>query len=256
MPPDLNRLNPSDRHWISQIPRDWLRRGQPRWLAGQPRNVRAVRASFVLGLAGTMSGWLGWIVMAHCGTFLNSLLCGALGADPILVTWISPGITFGLLVLIPLSRWHGRHCWFSAAASIVSLVAWATAVGVYCEIDPIGYFSRHEPHHVMLAGGAAGVTGSLIIALWMSPPWKRWQSMSCGTTVLAGCLAGLTFGWLGGACPPPDFPTHPAPAAVVAQSIYQSFVFSMFHSLVAITLGLPLWPNINTGPRFSMEHAL
>jgi hypothetical protein len=113
------------------------------------------------------------------------------------------GATFGVMVLLPLSRWLGRPWWLTASAIPVAMFAFI----IHYEIGPqpfrpplMGY-----PHRGFSAFVTSAVVG-LIIGAWMNlgERWHRQLKLLVAATVLAGTAAfvrewlmGMEANWVG-----------------------------------------------------------
>lgn len=219
-------------------PAKWLlRRGRPPWLDDPRWYANAVRASLVLGILGTATGWL-----SVGGTYLANFIESQLGGQ---ARWLSelvlgficgPGLWFGLGVLVPLSRWLDRGWIMSLLAVPVSMLACFCGVMTLFTVKPImGSTPDWIPGGGYASGFYAGFVGAAIVSLWMGHPFKRtaWRAGLLATTLAAlGC--GVIF------LTEPEVNSAYVPQPVT-QFIDLGLIYVTFQSLTALGLGSRLW---------------
>lgn len=215
----------------------WLRRGPPPWLEDSRWWVRAFRMSLVLALVGTVSGWvsMGGLLLAKV---LDDLTAGS-------VRWLTegglgflcgPGLFFGVVTLIPLSRWLGRGWIMTLAAMPVSMFA------MYCSVMSLFFVSpimSNGPDWVPGGKDAAwfyaGFVGAAIVGIWMGHP-LRLNAWLAGLT--ASTLAGMGCGLYSLAPPEGNMPFA---SGEIGQILRVGMLYVTFQSLAAMGLGMRLW---------------
>lgn len=193
-------------------PWTWLwQRGTPPPLRCESAWVRCVLAAVICGTLGLISAalstlvyiaverlqlwWFFDIIAAHYGV-----------SDEALISWlilhVIPGICFGLLVLVPLSRWQGRG-WQRTLWSIpMSGLIYGLMYPVIESIFPVYSFpieTTSDFQSALLAWVLAGGVAGLGIGVWMLPAEVRIWSACLLFPTAAGLVSGsLTVGvyWL------------------------------------------------------------
>jgi hypothetical protein len=226
---EYSRLARPHAWWLRQAPPPWL--DDPRWQA------RAFRASLLLGLMGTVSGWL--TVAGFVGAaFVSELLGGFEEAlQFVFGLFCGPGFWFGVGVLMPLSRWLGRGWILSLLSVPLSMLACYCGVVTFLTIDPImGPGPAWIPGGERAGGFSAGFVGAAIVGLWMGHPRRKSAWLAVGlATFLAALGCGAIF--LPGNDPSP--PVWMVPE--ITQWIRFGAPYVTFQSLAAIGLGARLW---------------
>ncbi len=142
------------------LPSWLLHRGYPPALDDPRLSVRLLRMAIVTFFLGFLAGW------AYVGLRLLVGYSGLRGYVPefiyILITCCYSGLCFGLIVLVPLSRWQGRNWWWTTAAVPVSAVVHHL---LFSFLIP---WVATQPSWVYDL--LAGTIGGFGIALWMIPP--------------------------------------------------------------------------------------
>jgi hypothetical protein len=195
------------------LPRWFLARGCPPPLRDDRRWARGLRTSVLLGLMGLASSWASvfWLLIER---WLFDV--GMLGT--ILFT---PGLWFGLIVLLPLSRWVGRG-WLASVLSVpASMAAYYTAL-----------LQMRPP------GSLAGAWGGFGVGLWLMNPRRPSTWWVAPLAAVAGWLPYVILDQL----PDPWNPATGLPALDRLQELIgQNLLFSPFQVLVAMALGVRLW---------------
>jgi hypothetical protein len=226
--------------------------GWPQWLwaKGVPPTVvdanptrQMVRLCLLLGFMGLASSAAGAGVMAA----VNSLFAPA--------DWglfVMPGVAFGMIVLVPVSRWH-RRWWLTSLLSIaVSTVAYYSAMTTFLMASPpMGPSGLDEWQSGIFAGGV----GATIVGLWMGFP-TSWQRLGEFATIVT---AGLTGGWLFGLLWDSQalqalHDVWPGPLQFFGKITTWYILIAPFQILVAIALGMRWW--WHTAERHSPEDPL
>jgi hypothetical protein len=204
-------------------PQWWLARGCPPTFGNERR---ALQTSVLLGATGLASGWLSALLL-----LVNSII--HIHEEGLF--WM-PGAVFGLIVLVPLSRWTGRN-WFAAVFAIpVSTGAYWTAIYVYLENAPLFGSGRLDP---WLAGCLGGASAMAILSVWMAPLRAgRWLAVLIPAGVSAGAVAGAISGY---GLDMDGTPASPPMFDVMWQLGHMSLVFTPFQTIAAMALGLRLW---------------
>lgn len=210
----------------------WLRRGPPPWLDDPRWFARAFRVSLVLGLMGTVTGWL-----TIGASVLLRIIEEEFGRVPYseLLLLVGPGLWFGLGVLAPLSRWLDRGWVMTMFAVPVSMAAIYFATMVYVVVDPsVGDIPEWVFGDVNMAGFVAGFVGAAIVSVWMGHVLKRvaWIASLVAST-LASLQCGLFFLMLD------DLESSWLP--VQSGAILFGWLYVGFQSLTDVGLGLRLW---------------
>lgn len=205
----------------------WLRKGVPPTLGPAGTRARAIRASLLLAMMGIVSSWLSFGVMlfdrfGHSHPGLNA------------ITGLGPGAAFGVVVLVPLSRWLGRSWFWSIISILPSAGLFYAAVHVHFFVSPIFGQTSNPP----VGAFWAGLVGGVGIGLWMARPGGRsllGLPVACG--LVAGVCCSIVFldgtplngGSLGGFL-------RDARNFLAFPTIYGSFQVP-----VAVVLGMRLW---------------
>lgn len=223
---------------FAQPHRWWLRYGPPPWLEDDRWWVRAFRASLMLGLVGAASGWV-----SVGGLFLVNFLDEAFGGT---IRWLTegglgilcgPGFYFGVVTLVPLSRWLGRGWIMSLLAVPVSMFASYCGVMTLLFVSPI--MSNSSPDWIPggkdAAGFYAGLVGAAIVAVWMGHP-LRYSAWFAGVTaaLLAGLVCGSYF------LVSPQWNSSVIPGEI-REILNIGSLYAGFQSVTAAGLGIRLW---------------
>jgi hypothetical protein len=190
-------------------------------------SVQAARVSVLMGALGFVAGWVSTLAWWGSARLLNSELGFLVG----------PGVCFGLVVLIPFSRWCGRGWWRTLFTPAVSAGAYYAAVMAFvANSPPFGDTNLSQ----MLGGFVAGGCGAAIVAAWLTPwLWPRPPVLFWTATLLMGGLGGVTTGlaiaqdsspWWG----PPELEE-------LSLLVDGSLIFAPYQTLLAIALGMRLW---------------
>jgi len=211
----------------------WLRRGPPAWLDDPRWFARAFRASLLLGVMGTVTGWLtvAGIVLMH----IAEPWAGSLSISEFNL-FLGPGLWFGIGVMMPLSRWLGRGWIMTLLAVPVSMFACYCGFITLLLVHPIMSSRPSEfPGGKDAAGFYAGFVGAAIVSLWMGHPLRK-SAWLAGMTasLLASLNCGLYF------LAQPDGSMLPLPGEL-ATIIAQGWLYVGFQSLTAVGLGVRLW---------------
>lgn len=211
----------------------WLRRGPPPWLDDPRWFARAFRASLVLGVMGTATGWL-----TIGASFLLRIMEEEFGSIPNseMLLFVGPGLWFGSGVLVPLSRWLGRGWVMTILALPVSMAASFCAFMVFLVTEPsVGDLPEWVFGGINVAGYLAGFTGAAIMALWMGNP-RRGSAWIAGlaASVLASLHCGLFFST-------PSWGVNSVLPRGLSQFVMAGWLFVGFQSLTAVGLGARLW---------------
>lgn len=216
----------------------WLRRGLPPWLDDPRWYARAFRATLVMGVLGTLSGWL-----TVAGMMLVNWVDQSLPGSPKWITegalglFCGPGVWFGAGTLIPFSRWLGRGWLFSLLALPVSMFASCCGIWIFLFVGPImGPEPGWIPGGKQAAGFYAGFAGAAVIAVWMGHPQRleAWLS-GISASLLASLVCGLYF-----------VATQQSSVYASLPSVFQGILplaslYVGFQSLTAVGLGVRLW---------------
>lgn len=209
----------------------WLRRGPPPWLDDSRWFARAFRASLILGLLGTVTGWITIGVILALQKLED--VVGDLPGDDLLYSelliLLAPGYCFGLLTLVPLSRWLGRG-WIMSLLAVPSST-FACYVGIFVIIAA---GSSKNPEWLEESSPfLAGVAGAAVVAAWMGNPRKASAWMAAGAaSLMAGAACQLHFQFIS----QNDWWRTSELSEVVFGWLYVTF-----QSLAAIGLGVRLW---------------
>ena len=228
----------------------WLQRGRPEWLDDSRWEVRAFRATVFLGLMGSASGGLSAVSLVSL-SHLWKLVCGRADIFEILL-FLGPGFWFGLVTLVPLSRWLGRGWIMTGLAVPISMLASFCGVTAFLVVDPfMGESPKWIPGGRKASGFYAGFIGAFIVSLWMGHPRKKlaWLSGLLAVTLATlGC--GLLF--LRDSTPPFGDLAPQFTGFLGLVALYQ-----IFQCLVAIGLGVRLWSDAGVetkkAPKFGAE---
>lgn len=207
----------------------WLARGCPPTVCDVRRWVRAVRVSALLGLTGLASSWVSsaWPLIGA----LEELAPGINGEYG-LVFW--PGVAFGAVVLLPMSRWMGRGWWLSLAAIPVSAALYFNAVGLFFATHNLLNGSARD---ATWGGCLAGLLGGAGVGVWMCHVTRPRTWLVALLAGIAGGLGGLATGvnWHGERLP------LPSEVEWLGWILAMNFCFSPFQVLVALAVGVRLW---------------
>lgn len=220
-------------------------RGLPRWyfarrcpppLVDDRRWVRGLRTTFLLGTVGLTSSWISTLWVALEQTLLWPLPWGDDGA---LV--FAPGIVFGLVVLLPLSRWLGRGWILSGLLVPISTAVYYGSVMLYVQNAfeslwlPVEWFGA----------AAAGLWGGFGVSVWLIAPRKpRTWCLVPLVTVVGGMVTWGMSVTLDG-----PQPSMPFGLDWLMELLSLNLLLSPFQVLVAIALGVRLWwPPPNADP--------
>ena len=170
-------------------PTSWLWEcGPPEWLDDPRWPVRAMRASWVLGILGFAS---------FCIT--TAYFFAVPMHAPIAVSLLfAPGFWFGLVVLMPLSRWLGRGWIMTFLAVPISILAsWCGAIAFIgsCGTPFIIPEARNSQNSISFGGFGGGFVVALMVSVWMGHPRQR-QSWRAGLYATAVATLGCGFGLL------------------------------------------------------------
>jgi hypothetical protein len=200
---------------------NWLAKtGPPAWLDDPRWYIRAIRLSLALAILGFISAGLS----IPCVILGTVALVKNVGYLFLLFLFFMPGLCFGLVALLPLSRWLGREWPLALLAVPVSMAASFGGVLGWCAAGAL------QP---LAAGFAAGFVGALMVGAWMGNPTqlRAWIAVFCAI-VLASLGCGV----------------------VSCVGITQKFeinglfaVFCTFQCVVAICLGARLWLPLSVG---------
>lgn len=217
----------------------WLRRGPPPWLDDPRWWVRAFRSSLMLGLMGTVTGWL-TIGGVFLGEALDVMVDGVARwfVEGSLGLMCGPGLWFGVGVLIPLSRWLGRNWIFSVLSVPASMFACYCGVTTLFLIDPIMGPSPDWVRFEDSGSFFAGFVGAVLVSMWMGHPRQR-SAWLAGAT--ASILAAIGCGFVSLL-----MDNSPPMLSRFTDVLSSAAPYVTFQSLVAIGLGVRLWPE---GPR-------
>lgn len=201
---------------------NWLsKRGPPLWLDDPRWYIRAMRVSLVLGILGFISASLTTVCFE---VFVFS-------------AYVAPGLWFGLITLIPLSRWIGRGWILTLLAVPVSMVA------SFCGVTVCAGFARMSSHvggfFQMFAGSFfGGFFGALIVSAWMGNPkqTRSWIACLCATV-----LAALACGFSQGIYADASSRWGPHVVSALGGFVMVGLVFYAFQCVVPICLGARLW---------------
>lgn len=210
----------------------WLARGVPPALHDLRRWVRALRTTLLLGVMGLASASVS-TAFPLISLFLNAIASGREYGEFGLLVW--PGLVFGGVVLLPVSRWCGRNWWAAVLAVFVSIGCYYVSVSLYLEWNPLFGNKAFSPE---VAGALAGLIGGAGVGLWMLP-WRRPRRW---WTLMAVAAAGGLGGLLTGAGWRADWNISvPSGLDWLRGLIGLNLCFSPFQGLVAVALGLRLW---------------
>ena len=225
----------------------WLRRGRPEWLDDPRWEVRAFRATVFVGLLGSVSGGLSAVSLVTL-SHLWKLVGGRPDIFEIQLI-LGPGFWFGLVTLVPLSRWLGRGWIMTGLAVPISMLASLCGVAAFLVVEPFmgGKTPEWIPGGREASGFYAGFIGAFIVSLWMGHPRKKlaWLSGLLAVTLATlGC--GLLF--LRDSTPPFGDLAPQFTGFLGLVALYQ-----IFQCLVAIGLGVRLWSDAGVETKKSPE---
>jgi|GEM_PF-2118991 len=238
---------------LAQPWRWWLARGCPPPFQDDRKWVRVLRVSLLLGLLGTLSAWVSavWLQM-------ESLLW----EPPNSFLWIgsllySPGLWFGLIVLLPVSRWRGRN-WIasllaipvSAGCLIGALFTWAWLGAVIKWQFPLQDWSGRV--FEVLGAAALGGIGGAYVQFWMTDWTRPGRRKRAWPTIIAGASALILTMLLGGTTDPIPY-TLPD---VLREILAMQRMLGPFQTLVAMALGIPFWNPVQSPIKLSSPELL
>ncbi|MBI1346565.1 hypothetical protein GC163_09785 [bacterium] len=222
----------------------WFKPGCPPPLQDERAWVRELRGALFFGLLGTLSATL-----SSCWLMIHQLVFVPLK----IASWpnfleishlVTPGLWFGLVVLLPLSRWRGRN-WLvsllaipvSGGCQILGFVLWQLLVPPYLTAYPI----LIQPPGNNLGGYFGwcllGMFGAALLQLWMRE-WKpAHHRLKIWPIIAAGGVGGCVSTLLGGMEPQT---LSPQPEILFYLMFYQRCL-QPFQMLVAIALARSLW---------------
>lgn len=219
----------------------WLARGCPPPFQDERKWVRVLRVSLLLGLLGTLSAWVSavWLQIEHL-VFEppNSFIwLGSL--------FVSPGLWFGLIVLLPVSRWRGRNWVHSLLAIPVSglclfgaIYLWVGIGSAYRTQFPLDEYPD-PPYAEFVCWCCLGLIGAGLLQIWMTD-WTRPGKVTRVVPVLLAGVCGTAMTALMGGVDGPDRFPYDLPEFVRAVLVLQTLL-GPFQMLVAIALGIPFW---------------
>lgn len=214
---------------VFSAPRWLLHRGYPPELDDPRLSVRLWRITIVTFLLGFLAGW------AYAGLRLFVGYSGLRAYVPGIISVCYSGLCFGLIVLVPLSRWQGRNWWWTSAAVPVSAVVHHLLFAFQMP------WVTKQPMWVYQV--TAGTIGGFGVACWMIPPVNRRAFAFIPMTVMAG-VAGYFVCY--------DLLNNPLreffqsqngalqlwfDASLLNQLLTQANLYWPFNSLVAMVLG-------------------
>jgi len=181
----------------------------------------------LLAVMGIVSSWVSFGALYLDGVFQNYgwLEVGA---------GFGPGWAFGIIVLIPLSRWLGRNWFWSMISLLPSGGLYFASLYLHFFISPVFGETSNPP----VGAFWAGMLGGAGIGLWMARPGGRSMlglPVACG--LVAGVCCSIVFldgtplkvgaisGWISDARNLLAFPT----------------IYGSFQVPVAVVLGIRLW---------------
>lgn len=155
----------------------WPRNGVPPTLGLAGTRARAIRTSLLLAVMGIVSSWasFGLILLDRFGQSPSGLNA---------IIGLGPGTAFGIIVLVPLSRWLGRNWFWSMLSLLPSCGLYYAALNVHFFVSPIFGQTSNPP----VGAFWAGMLGGAGVGLWMARPGKR--SM-VGLPIACGLVAGV-----------------------------------------------------------------
>lgn len=218
---------------------NWLSRHGPRYWLGDPRwYVRAIRVSLVLAVLGSASA---------------SLTTACLLVQPFSI-FVAPGLWFGIVTLIPLSRWLGRGWILTLLAVPVSVVA--NLCGVFAYLDACSLFGKvfgdfaralFGETRILFDGFFGGFVGALIVSAWMGNLKQR-QSWIAGFCATAFAALGCGFGRILHDDIRAFAGSHWDPLAMsgFARFVIAGLLFYTFQCVVPVCLGARLWFPMST----------
>lgn len=209
--------------------KSWLfRRDIPPTLQHPRYTVRLMRMATLMGTLGLISTGVISMQMALEAALRASGATGVQGFGFMLL----PGISFGLCVLVPLSRWQGRNWWLTIPAVPISAAIYFGAIMAFLGQYPI----MSNEKNAGLAGLCAGLVGGGGLGLWMNPPlsWRALRVIGLTILVAIGCswIMGIQFDH-----EPPTTAMMPEP---IRNALAAVSMFGPFHVLVAMSLGMRL----------------
>lgn len=210
--------------------------------AGESRRTalaRKWRTTVLLLVLGFTSGELAAALFALVKSLSTNAPVAALLTPVAYCVW--PGLTFGAIVLVPLSRWLRRswvRSWLSVLVAVVAY--WCACFAAACVVSffGIGAPGSMGPGYPVRGGFLAGFVGAMIVGLWMADRRTFHSLLSAGvaaTLVGAGC--GLYFSLAWG-----EWGAYLA-GAYNGLGSWQWFAmpFVIFHTLTAAGVSIQLW---------------
>lgn len=206
----------------------WLRKGIPPTLGPAGTWERVIRTSALLGFMALASSWVSVFVMSISYPVIHPLSWNDLQET-------GPGAAFGVVVLLPLSRWMGRSWWISLLAIAISAILFRAAVVV-----TYGLADQPEAKSTDWAFGAfcGGLLGGVGVGACMAG--RRLRSLVL-FPLLAGIAAAAISAVIMFQVYPIRFPLNAMP--VESAAILLSFVaiYTGFQIPAALMLGTGLW---------------
>lgn len=210
----------------------WLRNGVPPTLGPAGTRVRAIRTSILLAVMGIVSSWLSFGALYLDAILLSQgWLIVPAGAEPV---GCGPGWVYGMIVLVPLSRWLGRGWHATLLSLVVSAGLYYAALQLHFAISPI-FGSTSKP---IVGAWYAGLLGGVGVGLWMSRLGSLsmvWLPVLCGLVASTSYL--IVF--------PDRTAGNPAPAPALLRDAVTLLafvrIFGTFQIPVAMVLGIRLW---------------
>ena len=200
------------------------------------------------GLLGSVSGGLSALGLVSL-SYLWKLVGGKSDFFEIQL-FLGPGFWFGLVTLVPLSRWLGRGWIMTGLAVPISMLACLCGMAAFLVVEPfMGESTKWIPGGRDASGFYAGFIGALVVSLWMGHPKKKlaWLSGLLAVTLATlGC--GLFF--LRDSTPPFGDIAPQLNGFFFLVAPYQTF-----QCLTAIGLGIRLWGCANEDKKSVWNYA-
>ncbi|MDZ4687018.1 MAG: hypothetical protein SH850_18230, partial [Planctomycetaceae bacterium] len=212
------------------LPRWYFARGCPPTLARELQWVRAARTTILLGTIGLATSWIStlWLFGERSLPFASPF-----GKEGSMV--FSPGAWFGLLVLVPLSRWLGRGWTVSSLLVPISTAVYFGAVHLYLR----NAFNSDFLSNDLLGGMACGLWGGFGVSVWfirLRRP-RTWWLVPWVAFVGGVVTYGMTV------APSPERLSLPFGLDWLIELFAMNLLFSPFQAFVAMALGARLWWN-------------